>query len=122
MNYSNVSGGIFGSGGLLGLLVAVIVLAAFWRIFSKAGEAGWKALIPIYNIIVLLKIVGRSWWWILVLWIPIVGWVMLVIVLYDLSKAFGHGVPFTIGLLVLPFIFYLILGFGGDEYRGPAIG
>jgi len=104
---------------LIWLIVVVLAIAALWRIFSKAGEAGWQAIIPIWNTIVLLKVVGRPWWWILLLLIPIVDIVILIIVYYDLAKSFGHGVGFTIGLIFLNIIFFLILGFGGSKYLGP---
>ena len=61
MNYSAIAGG--SGGGLIGLVIFVIAIVAFWKVFTKAGEAGWKSIIPIYNIIILLKIVGRPWWW-----------------------------------------------------------
>jgi hypothetical protein len=98
----------------------ILIWVAFWRIFTKADEAGWKALIPIYNVIVLLRIVGRPWWWLLLYFIPIVGLVLLIIVIHDLSKSFGHGAGFTVGLLLVPPVFVLILAFGDSIYRGPA--
>ena len=98
----------------------ILVWLAFWKIFTKAGQAGWKALIPIYNVIVLLRIVGRPWWWLLLYFVPIVGLVLLIIVIHDLSKSFGHGAGFTVGLLLLPPVFVLILAFGDSTYRGPA--
>ena len=121
MNYSNTAAGMSGGvGGLIGLVVLVIAIAAYWRIFTKAGEAGWKAIIPIYNTIVLLKIVGRPWWWLLLMLIPIVNIVVFIVVMNDLSKSFGHGMGFTLGLIFLSFIFYLILAFGSSQYQGPA--
>jgi hypothetical protein len=98
----------------------ILIWVAFWKIFTKAGEAGWKALIPIYNVIVLLRIVGRPWWWLLLYFVPIVGLVLLIIVIHDLSTSFGHGAGFTVGLLLLPPVFVLILAFGDSTYRGPA--
>lgn len=86
--------------------------------FEKAGEAGWKSIIPIYNIIILLKIVGREWWWIVLMLIPIVGFVIWIIVALDLAKVFGRGTGFAIGLIFLTPIFALILGFGSDTYEG----
>jgi len=68
----------------------------------------------------LLKIVGRPWWWILLFLIPIVNLVILILTYNDLSKSFGKGVGFTIGLLLLSFIFFPILGFGSARYIGPA--
>ena len=112
---SNSSGS---SLGIFYLAIYVILAAALWRIFTKAGEEGWKAIIPIYSFIVLLKIVGRPWWWILLLLVPILNIVIYVMVTNDLSKSFGKGVGFTVGLILLPYIFYLILGFGGDRYLG----
>ena len=109
-----------GVGSLVGLVFGLIVLVAYWKVFTKAGEAGWKAIIPIYNIFILLKIVGRPWWWLLLLLIPLVNLVVLLIVSNDVSKSFGHGIGFTLGLIFLSFIFYPILGFGSSQYVGPA--
>ena len=111
--------GFFGTFMIIALVVFVLSVIATWRIFTKAGEEGWKAIIPIYNTIILLKIVGRPWWWLLLMLIPVVGIVIAVIVFYDLSKSFGHGVGFTVGLLLLSIVFLMILGFGADTYRGP---
>ena len=102
--------------------IVVISIVALWQVFAKAGEDGWKAIIPIWNTLVLLKIVGREWWWLLLLLIPIVNIVIWVIVMIDLAKSFGRGTGFAVGLIFLPFIFLLILGFGSDTYRGPAAG
>jgi Family of unknown function (DUF5684) len=101
------------------LAVIVLFIAGFWTVFTKAGEDGWKAIIPIWNTIVLLKIVGRPWWWILLMLIPIVGLVILIMVYRETSRSFGRGVGFTVGLLFLPFIFFPILGFGSATYQGP---
>ena len=96
----------------------VLTIAAWWMVFTKAGEAGWKSLIPIYNIIVLLRIVGREWWWVILMLIPIVGFIICIIVSHDLAKAFGRGTGFGIGLAFLTPIWGLILGFGSDTYKG----
>jgi hypothetical protein len=102
------------------LAIIVAVIAAWWMVFTKAGEAGWKSIIPIYNIIVILKIVGREWWWVLLMLIPIVNIFVWIIVSLDLAKSFGRGTGFGIGLAFLSPIFGLILGFGSDTYQGPA--
>ncbi|HRG16690.1 MAG TPA: DUF5684 domain-containing protein, partial [Pseudomonadota bacterium] len=75
---------------------------------------------PIYNIIVLLQIVGRPVWWIVLMIIPIVSIVVAIIVSIDMAKSFGKGTGFGIGLALLGFIFYPILGFGDAKYQGPA--
>ncbi len=102
------------------LAIIVAVIAGWWKIFTKAGEEGWKSIIPIYNIVVILKIVGRETWWVILMLIPIVNIVVWIIVGVDLAKSFGRGTGFGVGLAFLGFIFAPILGFGSDTYRGPA--
>jgi hypothetical protein len=97
-----------------------ITVIPYWVIFTKAGLPGWPAVIPIYSFFVLLKVVGRPWWWFVLLLIPLVGFVIYIIITNDLSKSFGHGAGFTLGLLFLSLIFYYILAFGSSTYRGPA--
>ena len=112
--------------GMMMFVVAVYVVIAIanWKLFSKAGEDGWKALIPVYNTIVLFKIAGITPWLILGYFaavIPGIGaLVCLGITIYayaKLAKAFGQGVGFTIGLILLNPIFTLILAFGKAEYQ-----
>ena len=106
------------------LVVAVLTIIANWKIFTKAGEAGWKCLIPIYNIVVLFKIAGLSPLWVLgylAAIIPVVGaFVAAGISIYlmiSLGKAFGKSTGFIVGLVLLNTIFTLILGFGSSEYQ-----
>ena len=98
------------------------MIAAWWKIFTKAGQTGWACIIPIYNLYVWCKIVGRPWWWILLMLIPFVNFIILIILIIDLGKSFGKGVGFGIGLLLLAVIFFPILGFGSAQYQGPAAG
>jgi len=102
------------------LAVIVIEIAALWQIFEKAGQPGWAAIIPIYNAYVLLKIVGRPVWWLLLFFIPLVNVIFEIIVANDLSKSFGRGVGFTVGLVLLGPIFIPVLGFGSARYGGAA--
>jgi Family of unknown function (DUF5684) len=102
------------------LAIIVLIIAGWWMVFTKAGEDGWKAIIPIWNVIVLMRIVGREWWWVILFLIPIVGFVIWIIVSLDLAKSFGHTAGFAIGLILLPFIFAPILGFGSSTYDRPA--
>ena len=106
---------------LLFLAVIVFLIAAFWKVFTKAGHPGWAALIPIYNVYILLKIAGRPGWWLLLFLIPIVSIVIAIIVAIDIAKAFGKGTGFGVGLAFLSPIFYPILGFGDASYQGPQV-
>jgi hypothetical protein len=104
------------------LYVAIIVLTivSMWKIFEKAGKPGWAAIVPIYNILILLEIVGKPWWWLLLMLIPVVNIVFAIWMTNLLSKSFGKTEGFTVGLILLPFVFYPILGFGDAQYAGPA--
>lgn len=106
----------------IGFIIAVIVflVVAEWKVYTKAGQPGWAVLIPFYNFYILLKIVGKPGWWLLLLFVPIVNFVIGIYVLHLLSKSFGHGIGFTLGLIFLSFIFYPILGYGSSKYIGPA--
>ena len=78
------------------LAFIVLMIASMWTIFSKAGKPGWAALVPIYNIIVLLDIVGKPWWWLLLMFIPIVNFVVIIMIYHNLSLSFGKGAGFTV--------------------------
>lgn len=97
----------------------LIVIISYWKIFEKAGVAGWKAIIPIYNFYVLLKIVGKPGWWLILLIVPIANLVILIWTYNMLSKSFGKDEGFTVGLILLGFIFFPILAFGSAKYVGP---
>jgi hypothetical protein len=99
----------------------VFMIATMWTIFSKAGKPGWASIVPIYNIIVLLEIVGKPWWWLLLFLIPIVNIIFLIWTINLLSKSFGKSEGFTIGLILLGIIFFPILAFGDATYAGPAV-
>jgi hypothetical protein len=107
------------NGVLIFIYVAIIVveIAGLWCVFTKAGEAGWKSIIPIWNIIVLLRIVGRPLWWIILLLIPLVNIVISLILSLNLAKSFGKGGGFGVGIWLLGFIFIPILGFGSATYE-----
>ncbi|HSM13112.1 MAG TPA: DUF5684 domain-containing protein [Thermoanaerobaculia bacterium] len=115
---SGAGGAIGGVMMLVWLAIMVLVIAGIWKTFVKAGEPGWASIVPIYNLIVLLKIAGRPLWWFVLLLIPIVNIVVAFIVAIDLARKFGQGTGFGIGLALLPMIFYPVLGFGSSTYRG----
>lgn len=125
--------GILAAMGIGSGIILLIVLVSMWKIFTKAGRPGWEGIVPIYNIyILIIEIIGRPIKWfyyvlggMILSFIPIIGilvsialFVLLVILMNDLSKAFGKGVGFTVGLVLLGVVFYPILAFGPAEYHG----
>jgi Family of unknown function (DUF5684) len=107
---------------IIALLVALVLIVAMWKVFTKAGQPGWASIIPIYNLYIWCKIVGRPGWWILLMLIPFVNFIICIILCIDLAKSFGKGAGFGIGLALLGVIFLPILGFGSAQYQGPAAG
>ena len=134
------------------VIVYLLQVLAYWNIFKKAGEKGWKSIIPIYNTYIAYKIswkpsmfalyfvttiiasilVGAAYGLLLVTSyvvftvlaviatvIAIFSAIISIIQLYKLSKSFGHGGGYTVGLLFLNLIFILIIGLGSSQYIGP---
>lgn len=121
---STTSVAVFSGAWLLFYVIfLVLIIVAYWKIFVKAGEAGWKSIVPIWNIIILLKIIGRPWWWLLLMFIPFVNFVVAIVVAIDLGKAFGKDVVWSVFLLIIfSVVGYLILGLGDAKYVGPSAG
>lgn len=89
-----------------------------WKVFSKAGQPGWAAIIPIYNVIVLIQVCQKPLWWIVLFFIPIANLVAVILLAIALAKVFGKGGGFAAGLILLPIIFYPVLAFGSAQYAG----
>jgi ABC-type Na+ efflux pump permease subunit len=101
------------------LVILVLMVVSFWKIFEKAGKPGWAAIVPIYNLIVFLEIVNKPVWWLVLILIPIVNIVILIMLTHRLSLSFGQGVGFTILLIFVGIIGYPVLAFGDYKYVGP---
>lgn len=108
------------------LAIAIIQIIAMWKLFTKAGEKGWKSIIPIYNLVILFKISGLSPWLIFVYLaaiIPFIGWIAPIalnaVLAYKLAKSFGKDAGWAVGIYFLAPIFYMILAFGKSQYVGP---
>ena len=123
----------------IAVLLYVLFVIAYWKIFTKSGQRGWTSIVPFLNIFVLMKIVKRPMWWAAVVslgiivggapadaatavkvipgLIAIAGAILMIIAIFNLAKAFGHGFGFGLGLLLFNFIFALILGFGKSTYQ-----
>lgn len=161
-----IIGGMIGFFLIVGLVFYILTVIAIWKIFEKAGEKGWKAIIPFYNVYIMFKIVKMTgWFWgiliggiiysiistinnmpnlyiidstdvatyytyyftanpimlfITIVWL-IINLTASIIYSWRMSKVFGHGVGYFIGLIFLPNIFWLILGFGKSKYNKKAL-
>ena len=107
---------------LIPLALFVLMIAGGWKTYQKANKPGWAFIIPFYNLWVLVQITENEWWWFILYFIPLIGFVAYIKVLHDLSKCFGKGVGWTLGLLFLPIIFLPLLGFGDAQYQGRGRG
>ena len=105
--------------GLIAILFYILTVAAQWVVFQKAGIAGWKSIIPIYNSYCLFKIAWGNGWVFLATIIPLVGVIVDFICMYKLANSFDKGLGFCLGLFFLRPVFYIILAFSDDEYIGP---
>lgn len=103
---------------LIPIASVVLIVASLWKVYTKAGEPGWACIVPIYNIIVLLKIAKKPMWYLILLLIPFINTIMLFVVYIAIAKNFGKGAGFGVGLALLGFIFFPILAFGDAKYIG----
>jgi hypothetical protein len=101
-----------------GLAFGLLIIASQWIVFKKAGQAGWKCLVPFYNMYILMIISGKPGWWMFLLFIPLVGLAIFLFAMLSLAKKFGRSELFGVGLLLLPMIFFPLLAFGDSEYEG----
>ena len=104
-------------GWIIYVAVIVIVIAGIWKAFEKAGKPGWAAIVPIYNVIVMLEIAKKPLWWIVLMLIPIVNIVIAIILNIEIAQKFGKGAGFGLGLSFLGIIFWPILWFGDAQYQ-----
>ena len=141
VGFFGILGGMVIAFSIVAIVIAILMIIAWWKIFTKAGEKGWKAIIPIYNAYIYCKIIGVSFWkWFIALfvlsfvsgfaaqvqWLSIIlsiAYAVVVLIFYiiisrNTAKAFGKGTGFAVGLFFLPNIFQLILAFGSAEYQG----
>ncbi|MDQ6829557.1 MAG: DUF5684 domain-containing protein [Gemmatimonadota bacterium] len=99
---------------------AVLIIASMWIAFAKAGEPGWAAIVPFYNIYVMCRIAGKPGWWLLLMLIPLVNLVVIIVVCVGIANHFGRGAGFGVGLALLGFIFWPILAFSDSQYNPVA--
>ena len=98
------------------LALIVFMIASIWKVFAKAGQPGWAAIVPIYNYFVMAKMAEKPMWWGALCLIPYVNIVFMIWIWNRIAKRFGKGPGFTVGIILLPFIFIPMLGFGDATY------
>lgn len=103
---------------LFSIVISVITIVSMWKIFKKAGKKGWEAIIPIYNIIVLLQIVDLPTWYIILFFIPFANIYIVFKIYITLAHKFGKSTGFGVGLVFLNFVFMPMLAFGNNTYQG----
>lgn len=106
---------------VLYVAIVLLMIVSMWIVVRKAGRPGVSQIIPIWNIIELLRIAGKPLWWLVLFLIPVVNLVILIITYHAISKAFGKEAGFTVGMVLLPFIFWPILAFGKATYTKPTV-
>ncbi len=92
------------------ILVQVVHFLGTWKLYIKAGRKGWEAAIPIYNAVILMKIINRPWWWTILLFIPIVNLIMFPVIWVETIRSFGRHSTWETVLVILTgglYIFYL---------------
>jgi len=109
---------MFSSYGVIEFLFFLSIAVAAWMVFIKAGKPGWGALVPFYNFYLLLQIAGKPVYWVLLLFVPVVNIFIVAATHFALAERFGQSRAFGWGLVFLPHIFYMIIGYGDAEYQG----
>ena len=120
----NAEAGEITDGGILVFVIVfvtvfVVVSLGLWKVFSKANIPGILSIIPIVNLFFIPKVGGKPGWWGLLFFIPLIGFIMWILICIGISERFNRGVGTVLGLVVLPVIFYWILGFGSAKWTPP---
>jgi len=95
---------------IFGLAIQVVHFLGTWKLYKAAGEAPWKALVPVYNAIVLLKIIHRPKWWVLLLFLPVINLMIFMVFWIDTVKHFGKSktIDSVLAVVTLGFYIYVI--------------
>ena len=106
---------------LVYLAVVVLALVGMWKAFEKAGQPGWAGIVPVYNMYVLTLMAKKPILWFVLLFVPCVGIVVAIMIMIEVAKLFGKSTGFAVGLVLLPFVFWPMLGFGDAKYTGEVV-
>lgn len=102
------------------LAIQLLHFLGTWKLYKKAGKKAWEALIPIYNGIILMKIINRPKWWIVLLFIPVVNLLMFPIIWIETLRSFGHHKKQDYFLAIVSLGFYLFyINYATDSVHNP---
>lgn len=96
--------------------VVALMIISMWKVYEKANKPGWAAIVPVYNLIILLEIAKKPTWWVAMYFVPIANIVFMIMTMNGVSKNFGKDEGFTVGMVLLGFVFWPILAFGNASY------
>lgn len=117
-----IAGGAASFAYIVSMAVCILMIVSYWKLFKKAGQPGWAAIVPVYNFVVMFKVAKMNPWLILLFLVPIVNFVAIIVLdimlCINTAKAFGKDAGYGVGLLFLPVIFYPMLALGNAEYEG----
>jgi len=106
---------------LIPLLLMLVALAGLWKAFVKSGAPGWACIVPFYNLWIMVKMAGKPPLWFILCFIPIVGIIIAILLSIAIAERFGKGAGFGVGLALLGFIFWPMLGFGSAEWQAEPV-
>jgi hypothetical protein len=105
-------------GNLITLAIVAAALAGMWKAFEKMGRKGWEGIVPIYNLYILLQVLGRPVIWLVLCIIPLVNIFAIIVLCIDVAKGFGKTTGYGVLLGLFGFVMWPILGFGKDQWQG----
>ena len=105
---------------LVQLAIMIVIIAGFWKVFTKAGQPGWACLVPIYHAYVMLQIANKPTWWLILMIIPLVNAVVIILVYISIAEKFGKSTLFGVGMFFFSPIMVPMLGFGDAQYNQHA--
>ena len=101
---------------LLYIGIIALMIISMWKIFVKANQPGWAAIVPFYNYYVMIEIAKKPTWWFGMMFVPLANIVFIIMIINGLVKNFGKSEGFTVGVIFLPYVFFPILAFGDAKY------
>lgn len=107
----------------IAIVTAIVLHAALFLLFKKAGFAGWNAFVPVLNIFTIFKITGRKWYWLILMLLPVIGFLFVMIAFFDLLHSFGRRrfYHFLLGLFFGPYYLFIVALNKKVEYTGPRL-